>query len=126
AYDYLNHLVTTTSDQNSYGDGTLVTKSFYDGLGRTVRSFVYESQDTANPYLTTDTQFDAFGRTLPVSNPYRSTGPGSAIKPSGFWTTSGYDALSRVISITTPDNALVNTSYSGNSVTVTDQAGKQR
>jgi uncharacterized protein RhaS with RHS repeats len=43
-----------------------------------------------------------------------------------LWTTSAYDALGRVISITTPDNAVVSTTYSGNTATVTDQAGKDR
>ncbi|HEX7331728.1 MAG TPA: RHS repeat-associated core domain-containing protein, partial [Pyrinomonadaceae bacterium] len=42
------------------------------------------------------------------------------------WTIQAFDALGRVISVTTPDNAVVTTSYSGNSVTVTDQAGKAR
>ncbi len=37
-----------------------------------------------------------------------------------------FDALGRVTSVTTPDSAVVNTSYRGNTVTVSDQAGKQR
>jgi len=42
------------------------------------------------------------------------------------WTTSAFDALGRVTSVTTPDSAVVATAYSGNTVTVTDQANKAR
>ena len=42
-----------------------------------------------------------------------------------LWTKGAYDALSRVISVTTPDNATLATAYNGNQVLVTDQAGKQ-
>jgi YD repeat-containing protein len=37
-----------------------------------------------------------------------------------------YDLAGRVTSVTTPDNAAVNTSYLANTTTVTDQAGKSR
>ena len=55
------------------------------------------------------------------SNPFR---PWQMESP--VWTMSGFDALGRVTTVTTPDGAVVNTSYSGNTVTVTDQAGKAR
>ncbi len=99
---------------------------FFDGLGRGVRSFSYDPQDTNNPYVTSDTQYDVLGRVQRVSNPYRSSGCTSAVNPSGRWTTTSYDALGRALTVTTPDNAVVTTSYAGNQVTVTDQAGKQR
>ena len=67
------------------------------------------------------TQYDAMGRAYKVSNPFR---PWKNETP--VWTTSAFDALGRVISVTTPDNAVVTTSYSGNTVTVTDQAAKKR
>ena len=54
-----------------------------------------------------------------TSNPFRS---GETVA----WTTTAYDALSRVVSVTTPDSAAVSTAYSGSTVTVTDQTGKQR
>jgi len=99
---------------------------FYDGLGRSVRTFKYEGQDANNPYLTADTQYDALGRAYRTSNPYRSSGCSAAVNPSGNWTTTAYDALGRVTSVTTPDGAQVITTFSGNQVTVTDQAGKKR
>jgi RHS repeat-associated protein len=100
----------------------LYTAQFADGLGRPSRSFALDN----GQYQTSDTQYDGLGRVWRVSNPYFSSGSGSPINPSGQWTTSQYDLLGRITSVTTPDNAVVSTSYSGNQVTVTDQAGKSR
>jgi RHS repeat-associated protein len=99
---------------------------FLDALGRPKRAFSYDNQDTTNPYLTVDTQYDSMGRAYRVSNPYRSSGCTATVNPSGRWTTSAFDPLGRVTSVTTPDSAVVASSYSGNTVTVTDQAGKAR
>jgi RHS repeat-associated protein len=98
---------------------------FYDGLGRLTRTFVSEGGSPA-VFITRDTQYDALGRAYRTSNPYRTVGSGDAINPPGRWTTTAYDALSRVVSVTTPDGAAVSTSYAGNTVTVTDPAGKKR
>jgi RHS repeat-associated protein len=123
---------------NQYGDyvhtSTLLNSSgtathaynYTDGLGRTYRTFSNDPTDSANPWLTTDTQYDAMGRVWRVLNPYRSTGSAADINPTGRWTTTAYDALGRVKSVTTPDGAAVTTSYTGNGVTVTEQAGKKR
>src|SRR6185503_7239764 len=62
------------------------TKQYFDGLGRGVRAFKFENQDTSNPWLTVDTEYDALGRPWRVSNQYRSSGPGSIVNPSGRWT----------------------------------------
>lgn len=104
---------------------TLETDSwaFSDGLGRPVRSFVNE----AGTWLVSDTQYDSMGRASRVSNPYRSTqGSEGPINPSNRWTTTAYDPLGRVLTVTSPDNAQVSTLYGGVTVTVTDQAGKKR
>jgi YD repeat-containing protein len=98
---------------------------FFDGLGRGMRSFKNEPQDAANPWTTADTRYDSLGRVSQVSHPYHSTGCTSAVNPSGRWTTTTYDALGRVKTVTTPDAAVVTTDYSGNQVTMTDQAGKR-
>jgi RHS repeat-associated protein len=116
SYDDTNHIVTTKSDFASYDDKLIRKDALYDGLGRTTETRVYE---TSTAYVTTKQIYDALGRTSQVSNPYRS---GETI----YWTTTAYDALSRVTSVTTPDSAVASTSYSGNTVTVTDQAGKSR
>jgi len=106
---------------------TLQSYQFFDGLGRAYRSFQYDPSGGATQWLTSDTQYDAMGRVWRVSaNPYRSTGSDSAINPSGQWTSMDYDALGRAKNVTTADGAMVATQYSGNTVTVTDQAGKAR
>jgi RHS repeat-associated protein len=128
-----------TYNRNLYGDyintvmllaagGTQSSNyQFFDGLGRPCRSFQYENYDASKPWLTTDTQYDAMGRTWRVSQAYRSTGSDAAVNPSGKWTETAYDALGRIRTvITRPDNAVMTTVYSGNEVTVTDQDGKSR
>jgi RHS repeat-associated protein len=123
--------VTTTSDKDVLGESAegngLKSAVINDGFGRTTRNAIYEGYTGAgNTWAITDTEYDLFGRVSQVSNPYRATDPGSASPPAGLWTTTNYDALSRVIQVTTPDLAHVDTAYIGNQVTVTDQAGKKR
>lgn len=97
--------------------------SWYDGLGRTVKS---QSVDSGGDVFA-ETQYDNMGRAKKATNPYRT---GETI----YWTESFYDDLSRVVKVKTPDLAEVNTAYSlattgadvGTAVTVTDQALKQR
>ncbi|HWW76087.1 MAG TPA: hypothetical protein VNZ44_11845, partial [Pyrinomonadaceae bacterium] len=100
---------------------------YTDGLGRPYRSFLYEGQDAAKPWLTTDTEYDSLGRVSRASAPYRSTGSAQAMFSGGRWSETAFDALSRVTAVTTrPDGAAVTSVYSGNAVTVTDQAGRKR
>jgi len=117
-YDDTNRTVTSQSDLNSFNDSSLKSKMLYDGLGRTIEMRTYE---TDTNYIAMQTQYDAMGRAYRVSNPFRPLNNETPV-----WTTSAFDALGRVISITTPDNAVITTSYSGNTITVTDQAGKKR
>ncbi|MGE0882088.1 MAG: hypothetical protein AB7P14_00965, partial [Blastocatellales bacterium] len=126
-YDDTNRRITTSGDRDTYNDNILTGRAYYDGLGRTWRSATYEGNTGAgNTWSIADTQFDALGRVWQVSNPYRAADPNTASPPSDTWTTTSYDALSRVIEVQTPDTAKVTTGYSGNTVTVTDQTGKQR
>ena len=118
AYDDVNRMITTTSDLNSYNDGALVGKVLYDGLGRTTEARQYEG---GSNYIAAQTQYDSMGRAYRASNPFRPWQSESAV-----WTTSAFDALGRATSVTTPDSAVASSSYSGNIVTVTDQAGKSR
>jgi RHS repeat-associated protein len=121
-YDDANHVITTTSDRDTFKDNILTGKSYYDGLGRMRRSATYEG----STWSIQDTQFDALSRVSQVSNPYRAADPTSALPPDDLWVTTEYDELSRVIEVTTPDDAHVITEYSGNQATVVDQAGKRR
>jgi RHS repeat-associated protein len=124
------HSITTISDKTNIGESGsgngLKSLVLYDGLGRTRRKAVYEGDTSeGNTWLITDIQFDALGRTWKLSNPFRLNSP-DGVTATSEWTTTEYDALSRVIKITTPDGAHVDTVYAGNQVTVTDQAGKKR
>jgi RHS repeat-associated protein len=118
AYDDANHLITTSSDRDTNDDKVLVNKVLYDPMGRTIEKRMYEG---GTNYTVVQTQYDALGRAYKTSNPFRPWQSETAV-----WTTQIFDSLGRFISVTTPDNASVNTSYNGNSVTVTDQAGKRR
>ena len=121
---------TQTLQQTSPTLQTLDTFEFFDRSGRSVRSFVNEGPT----YLTSDTQYDNLGRLLRVSNPYRTSAFTDPVNPSDLWTTSSYDALSRVITVTVPSGAQGITAYSavtigsfiGPCVMVTDPAGKAR
>jgi RHS repeat-associated protein len=117
-YDDTNRIVTTTSDRDSNVDNGLVSKIVYDGFGRTKETRQYEG---GTNFILTEQQYDALGRSSQTSNPYRPY-----LNETAVWTIRAFDALSRVTSVTTPDGAVVTTAYSGNAVTVTDQAGKLR
>jgi RHS repeat-associated protein len=87
-----------------------------DGLGRVI------SQSASGGALTSiiATQYDTLGRVSQTSNPYPSGG-------SPVWTTYSYDTLSRTLAVTPPGSTgSYQYSYSGNSTTATDPAGKQR
>jgi RHS repeat-associated protein len=118
SYDDTNRKVTGQTDLNNFNDNALKSESLYDGLGRTFEVRTYEG---GTNYIAVQTQYDALGRAFKVSQPFR---PWQNETP--LWTTSAFDALGRVISVTTPDGAQVTTAYAGNTVTVTDQAGKKR
>ena len=118
SYDDTNRIITTTSDLNNNNDNGLVGKALYDNLGRTIETRQYEG---GTNYIAAQVQYDALGRAFKTSNPFR---PWNLESP--IWTTTAFDALGRVTSVTTPDNAVASSSYTGNTVTVTDQAGKAR
>ena len=117
-YDDTNRVITTTSDLNSTADGLLISKLLYDQMGRTIETRRYEGSGN---YISIKTQYDVLGRAYKISNPFRPLQ-----SESELWTTTAFDALGRVVSVTTPDSAVESSSYSSNSVTVTDQSGKAR
>jgi YD repeat-containing protein len=88
---------------------------YFDGLGRSVRT----SQSEASGSIFVDKQYDALGRVLQVSNPYRTS-------DTLRWTVTQYDGLGRVQTVTEPGGAQVSSAYSGNCVTVTDPASIRR
>ncbi len=127
SYDDTNRTVTVTRDKDAYGDNLLKGVSFYDGLGRTIESRTYEN---STDYITMqqrpfvmrqDPDTGAWVAATESSNPYRSY-----LGEVAVWTTTFSDALGRATKVRTPDSAIARTSYSGNTVTVSDQTGKAR
>ena len=122
----------TTSKKIDTSGRLLTTVNVMDGLGHAV-----QAQLTSDPDGTdyTDTTYDGLGRVWKQSNPHRST----SLSTDGT-TTYFYDALGRACVVVPPDGTLpsggtcpasqptntVFTTYSGNTTTVTDQAGKKR
>lgn len=126
-YDDGNRKITVESDQLALNDARMKSISKYDGFGRVWRTAKLEGESS---WLVTDKEFDNLGREYRVSNAYRITDLSGdlngAVNPSGVWTTTAYDQLSRVVSVTAPDASIVTTVYSGNTFTVEDQAQKKR
>jgi RHS repeat-associated protein len=127
SYDDLYHIVTVTSDLRLYNDNLLQSQTIYDGLGRTTETRSYENavdyiSTTQVPFAVEQEQATGAWRAImKVSNPYRLQQG-----ETPMWTTTMTDSLGRVISVQTPDNAIVRTDYDGARVMVTDQAGKKR
>jgi RHS repeat-associated protein len=125
----------------------LTSNSIFDGFARTSQTQLTSDPDGPTYTVTT---YDALGRVSQTYNPTRCSTPTTqcTTSPSGYpentWgiTTVYYDALGRTCLVVPPDGTLpsgsgcpaptaqpsntVLTTYSGNTTTVTDQAGKSR
>ena len=121
--------VKVTSDIDA--TGTKYGLTYYDGLGRT---WLTQSEDAQGDVFAI-TCYDTMGRVSKTSNPFRGYTSQNCSTSTGMeWTATGYDAAGRPSTVTTPDGAVVETSYSlatsggqiGTVVTVEDQAGKLR
>lgn len=121
-YDDANRVVTVTSDLINFNDNALKSQTIYDKLGRPIESRQYEN---GTQYIAVkqipfvrlqDPDTGVWTSASQSSNPYR---PYLSEQP--VWTTGFFDSLGRSIKVQTPDNAIVRTAYSSNTVTVTDQ-----
>jgi RHS repeat-associated protein len=104
----------------------LESYSYFDGLGRSVRSFAPKG---GGVWVVGDTRYDAAGRVVAVSKPYETTQAPSltgGVNPANNWVTTKYDALGRVVKVKTADGSESTTAYVANTVTVTDAALKKR
>jgi RHS repeat-associated protein len=98
------------------GTNTACQNTILDSLGRPKTTQLLDGSSTL--YSASDTQYDPLGHAYKVSNPYTSS--------PAYWTQTNFDALGRGIKTTLPDNSLGTASYSDNTATTTDPAGKQR
>ncbi|HEX5883152.1 MAG TPA: hypothetical protein VFY67_01270, partial [Pyrinomonadaceae bacterium] len=116
-----SRMVRTVMDLNAEGDGLLRTETLNDQLGRTSETRQYEA---ANAYIAIRQTYDDVNRIYKTSNPFRVIN-GSAAETI-LWRTTVTDSLGRVTSTTTPDSAVVTTSYNSVYTTITDPTGKVR
>ncbi len=115
-----------------------VETNVFDGLGRVTQ---HQLADPNQGTVYTDTTYDGLGRTYQVYNPTRCNPPTTNCGESTWGlTTYFYDALGRTCLVVPPDATppsgsacptsqpadTVLTTYSGNTTTVTDEAGNQR
>jgi YD repeat-containing protein len=106
-------------------------RTYFDGLGRPVRT---QSIDDDGDVFALSC-YDTMGRVSKATNPFRNYSTQDCTTTTGLdWTTNTFDTVGRPRKVTTPDNAVVETTYSlatsgsqiGTVVTVEDQADKQR
>lgn len=119
SYNDTDRTITVTSDQTSLGDNLLTAQTLYDGLGRSIES----RQSAPEGTIITKQTYDAMSRVSRSYNPAITTS-----EATYGWTDTSYDKLSRVKRMETFDRfgistGAIVTTYSGNQVTVTDQAG---
>ncbi|HXG94412.1 MAG TPA: hypothetical protein VNN73_18855, partial [Blastocatellia bacterium] len=113
SYDDNTPSVGTTISYTDDGSAKSVsTTTVYDNWGR-----VIQQRNTHGGQV--NTNYDRLGRVSSVSNPFAVGG-----SPS-YWTSYTYDALGRTTVVTLPDNQTIQSSYNGNSVTVTDQVNRK-
>jgi RHS repeat-associated protein len=116
---------TRTASVSGTGINTHWTRTTMDGFGRSIKTEAGYGALTNTPVSVVDTVYiptgsSPLGKTGKVSQPYA---PGGTV----YWTTYAYDGLGRTTSVTKPDTlSATHYSYSGNTVTTTDPAGKYK
>src|SRR5215510_1405808 len=103
----------------------IVSTVLLDGLGRTSQTQLSDPQGPSVDYSVIT--YDALGRPYKAYNPTRCSPPTTNCGESTWgYRTMAYDALSRPTSVTLQDGSVASASYSNNTVTATDPAGKTR
>jgi RHS repeat-associated protein len=98
-----------------------------DGVGRQIRQAVTNGE--TKPYDEADTCYDGDGRFSFKSYPFQDTGPFATSRSCAspeLGDSLAYDGLSRTTKVTHADGSYTSTSYSGSSITVTDEQDKTR
>ena len=114
--------VTATTKMNS--SQNIVSTVLLDALGRTSQTQLNSDPEGVDY---TATLYDHLGRPYQVYNPTRCSPPTTDCGESTWgYSTSAYDALGRTTSVTLQDGSVTSATYSANTSTVTDPAGKKR
>jgi len=99
------------------------TRATTDGLGRTIKTETGTGMTSSPPVSITETEYDSCGCS-PAGKLKRTSlphAPNAAIQ----WTTYFYDGIGRTTAVVSPDGeSATRYSYRGNTVTVSDPAGK--
>jgi RHS repeat-associated protein len=106
----------TVKSYTTNAGNTAQTLTTLDGLGHVIQ---VDNKDGSTVVGTTKSVYDKVWRRIQVSNPY---GPSE----TPVYTTYTYDSLARTTRVTPPSAGYTQYGYSGNTVVVTDPAGKQR
>jgi len=115
--------ITTTQLIDTSGHA-ITTQTNFDAFGRPVQTALTSDPDGATYSVTT---YDLLGRQSRVYNPTRCSTPTTNCGESTWgYSTYAYDALGRTTQVTRQDGQIVSTTYSANCSTVTDEAGKAR
>src|SRR5262249_34964252 len=114
--EYADNILAPQVKTTTTANASQVIQSF-DGLGHMTQEQVVDTP-SGNPVSTTQFQYDAIWRRKATTNPYA---PGEAV----VWNNVSYDALNRVIAITSPSGGGSSFNFVGNTVLIADPAGKQ-
>jgi RHS repeat-associated protein len=95
-----------------------------DGFGRTIYSQRKQSP-TAQSYDTTETDYNNLGQPYKSTMSYSAGASPSSPNSSAYATTTAYDTLGRVVSITDPRNGIVSYTYTNNDVLQQVSGGSQ-
>ena len=110
---------TTTLEANK----TVQSYGYLDGRGAAIRI----ATQTPDGWSVSATDYDNQGRSKKNYNSFYTSTPNGAIPSSTKYTeVLSYDALGRTTQVRLQDNTTVTTVFNGTTITVTDQAGKQK
>lgn len=120
-YDDALRVVKSFEDQNAENDRAFRREDSYDGLGRTTQNRHYDDASAPDQFLLVTTDYDAMGRAVQISNPYKP-----ALDETPAFKVVEYDYLGRVRKAAAPGSRPVTSEYVGNTETVTDEADNKR
>lgn len=115
-YSYNDAQNSVSETQSITSNQQRVTTTTQDGLGHTTSTQLSSDPEGADTIATT---YDGVGLKMSVTNPYRGQTSDGAVQYQ-------YDSLGRLLTQTQQDGSTIHSSYSGNTITVTDEAGRTR